>query len=218
MQQGKDNPWITRVRGDSNKAQLTPPVVPLLLAAALAALGGCATITEGSSQTIQIDTDPPGARCELTRNGQVVTRIPATPSIVSVYKEGGDLALTCRKPGYLDATLDTASDFQGAVLGNILFGGLIGIAIDMGSGASSKYPKSITMTLVPGRFDSIAARDDYFDGQRQRLRQRAEAQITRIREGCEGRDCDEKIARVNQALDRQQAFLERQKTTVSVAP
>lgn len=181
------------------------------------ALPGCATITEGSSQTIQIDTDPTGAQCELTRNGQLVTRIPATPSTVSVYKESGDLKLSCGKPGYLDATLDTASDLQAMVFGNILFGGLIGVAIDMGSGANKKYPKAITLTLVPELFASAAERDEYFDRLRQRLNQRAEAQMDKVRQSCEASSCDEQLAGVRSALERQLDFLDSQKAAVKIA-
>jgi hypothetical protein len=190
----------------------------LMAAASLAVLPGCATLTEGSAQTIRIDTDPPDARCELTRNGQLVTRIPATPATVSVYKEAGDLQLTCRKPGYLDATLDTASDFQDMVLGNILFGGLIGVAIDMGSGATSRYPEAITLTLVPERFASAAERDAYFDQLRTRLTRRAEAQMAKLRQTCEADNCEQQLARISAALDRQLAFLEKQQATTTISP
>ena len=75
-------------------------------------LSACATITEGSAQTMRIETEPAGARCELTRDGELVTRIPATPATVSLFKEKGELALTCNKPGNRNSIRRTANIIQ----------------------------------------------------------------------------------------------------------
>jgi hypothetical protein len=201
----------------------TIPPLRWSITAAVAAIGltmlaGCATLAEGSAQTIRIETDPSGASCELTRKGQLVTRIPATPSTISQYKESGDLKLTCRKRGYLDASLDTASDFQNMVLGNILFGGLIGVFVDMGSGATSKYPESITLTLVPETFASEAERDAYFAALRHRLAESAEQRMAEARSKCAEENCDQQLKQLREALQRQLEFLETQKAATRIEP
>src|SRR3546814_11462905 len=47
--------------------------------------------------------------------------------------------------------------------GNILFGGIIGVAVDASSGAMNQYPSSVTIALVPESFTSTTARDVFFD-------------------------------------------------------
>ena len=42
--------------------------------------------------------------------------------------------------------------------GNILFGGIIGIAVDAASGAMHQYPDSVTITLIPDEFATAEAR------------------------------------------------------------
>lgn len=193
-------------------------LLPTLALAGLAVLPSCATLSEGSAQNIHIETDPADARCELTRDGAMVTRIPSTPATISLYRDSGDLRLTCRKDGYLDATLDSASAFQDMVLGNILFGGLIGVLVDAGSGATRKYPESITLTLVPESFASEAERDAYFEALRVRLKQRAAAQAAKLRETCSENDCESKLKQLDQALERHLAFLDSQKAASRIEP
>lgn len=47
--------------------------------------------------------------------------------------------------------------------GNILFGGIIGVAVDASSGAMNKYPPSISLVLPPVSFPTAAVRDTYYD-------------------------------------------------------
>lgn len=194
------------------------PKALLLAGAAALIFHGCATITEGSSQTILIETDPVGAMCELTRDGQVITRLHDTPATISVHKESGDLQLSCSKTGYLDSTLSTASDFQDMVLGNILIGGLIGVAIDMGSGATSKYPNSISITLVPETFESETSRESYFNEIRQRLEEKADIHIAKIREDCENGGCQQQVDQIVASRDKQLSHLAGQKARTQILP
>jgi hypothetical protein len=46
---------------------------------------------------------------------------------------------------------------------SILLGGLIGVAIDAGSGAMNDYEPSVTLTLIPSPFGSEAQRDALFE-------------------------------------------------------
>jgi len=49
-----------------------------LSACVLAAMAGCATIVKGTDQTVTVDTTPPGATCELKRDGQSIGVVNAT--------------------------------------------------------------------------------------------------------------------------------------------
>lgn len=112
-------------------------------------LTGCSSIIDGTSQTLTINTNPPGASCVLNRNGQVIGQIQTTPGGVVVEKTKHDINVTCSKAGYQDATYFNNSDVAGATFGNIVAGGAIGWAIDSASGADNKYTENMNITLVP---------------------------------------------------------------------
>jgi hypothetical protein len=126
-------------------------------------LTGCATLTTGNSQSITIATKPQGATCTLNRDGKVVAVVNPTPGTVNIDKSKNDISIVCTKEGFQDETAACNSNFQGMTFGNILFGGLIGLAVDAGSGAMHKYPSELTILLIPIEFASIAERDAFFD-------------------------------------------------------
>ena len=88
--------------------------------------GGCATLTTSSSQTVTVQTDPPGAICEFMRDRAVVGIVNPTPGTLLVSKSRLDMTIRCDKDGYLEATGAVGSRFQAMTFGNILFGGLVG--------------------------------------------------------------------------------------------
>jgi len=118
-------------------------------AALLLTINGCASIIEGTSQTITLNTNPPGADCALTREGVVIGRVAPTPGSVVIQKTKHDITITCAKEGYQDATYLNHSGAAGATFGNIVLGGGIGWAIDSASGADNKYDSPVNITLVP---------------------------------------------------------------------
>src|SRR6476646_8876548 len=99
------------------------------LAALGAALSGCASIVEGTTQSIAI-TSPPtdGAKCVMTSSEG--TYYVTTPGNATVHKTKNDLDVVCKKDGYKDAHTTIPSHFNGATAGNIIAGGVIGIGID----------------------------------------------------------------------------------------
>lgn len=113
------------------------------------ALANCASVLEGTSQNIAVDTNPPGAACNLKRAGQIIGAVNPTPGAVLVKKTKDDINVECSKAGYQEATFYIKSEVQGATWGNILAGGGIGWAIDSASGADNKYADHITVSMVP---------------------------------------------------------------------
>ena len=99
-----------------------------VVAVALAAIGGCATITRGLTQDVQIATDPAGAACELrTKDGNVVDEIPTTPGYVRVRKGLEGYVVACRAAGYLDATTPLESGIDQGGIGGVTLGALSGL-------------------------------------------------------------------------------------------
>jgi len=113
------------------------------LGAPLALLGACATLVNGTSQTVTVSTTPPAASCTLDRMGARVGAISATPGSVHLDKSKNDLSVTCSKEGFQTASVAHASSFSGATFGNIIAGGVIGVIVDAASGANYSYPADI---------------------------------------------------------------------------
>lgn len=112
-------------------------------------LSGCSSIVEGTSQTLTVNTNPPGATCDFNRESRVIGTIQSTPGSLLVQKTKHDITVVCRKEGYQDASFFNKSDVAGATVGNIILGGGIGWAIDSASGADNKYTEIMNIDLQP---------------------------------------------------------------------
>lgn len=152
---------------------------------AVALLSGCATLTTSSSQTVTMTTEPPGAACTFKRDGQVIGVVNPTPGSLSVSKSHTAIDVSCVKEGFVDATGSVGSKFQAMTFGNILFGGIIGIVVDAASGATAEYEPTITIRLTPSEFADAAARDRFFDEQRDTFVAQAKQVRARISEKCQ---------------------------------
>ena len=112
------------------------------------ALSGCATLIEGSSQSIAVTTPPTdGAKCVLTSTEG--TYFVTTPGNVQVHKTKNDIQAECDHDGFAHASQTIAPHFNGATLGNVIAGGGIGIVVDAASGADFNYPDSVAITMNP---------------------------------------------------------------------
>ncbi len=118
-----------------------------LALAPLALLTGCASITEGTHQTVSVTTAPvKGAHCKLS-NSKGTWYIKQTPGSAKVHQAYGELTVACRKPGYAKATRKVFSHTKGMAFGNVVFGGAIGAGIDAADGAAYQYPNDILVTM-----------------------------------------------------------------------
>lgn len=125
-------------------ASLRRLLAPLLLVATLPA---CATITTGTTATISVMTEPPGAACTLRRQGDVVGVVNPTPGSVTVSKSIHAIDVNCTRAGYGPGMGAISSQFQAMTVGNILIGGVVGVVVDAASGAAGTYPGSVTIAL-----------------------------------------------------------------------
>ena len=146
--------------------------------------GACASIVEGTDQTVTVITDPAGATCQLKRDGAIVAIANPTPTSVVVGKSKDNISVECEKPGHQRGAASLASSFEGMTFGNILLGGFIGVGIDAASGAMHEYPANVTVILPPESFDSLSDRDVFFDRQVARIRSEAAQAITKVNNTC----------------------------------
>jgi hypothetical protein len=119
---------------------------------------GCATITTGTSQSILVDSNPEGAICRFSRSDREVGVVNPTPGMLLINKSGEPLTLICIKDGFYPNSGVLKANMEPMGWGNILVGGLVGIAVDSASGANSKYDASIKVDLrkiEPANLDRV---------------------------------------------------------------
>jgi hypothetical protein len=109
---------------------------------------GCATVTKGATQSVSV-VAPQGAICTLT-SPAIGTRTITAPNTVVVEKGPDNIAVRCKKACYRDGNGEIPSTFEEMTAGNILIGGVIGLGVDMASGAINKYdPPDVKIAMTP---------------------------------------------------------------------
>jgi len=109
----------------------------------------CATITRGVNDKLTVTSDPSGANVVLSTGERGVT-----PTKFVKERKTGPFTVTVSLPGYVPQTVRVESKFGGtgggAMAGNVLFGGAIGMGVDAGTGAyKSLYPNPVSVHLFP---------------------------------------------------------------------
>ena len=118
----------------------------ILLLGALA-VSGCASIVKGTDQDVAVNTNPPGARCELMRGATSLGVVDPTPGVINLDKSSESIQIKCELEGYKTAQYVLESEAEAMTAGNVLFGGVIGLAVDASTGAMNKYDSNITVVL-----------------------------------------------------------------------
>ena len=114
------------------------------------ALGGCASLVSGHNQSVSVisqseGTDVAGAKCSLSNDkGQWFA---TTPGSVTVRRSYAALAVDCKNDAAV-GVVEVKSVTKPMVFGNILFGGVIGVGVDVATGAAYDYPDVISIPLV----------------------------------------------------------------------
>jgi len=115
------------------------------LALGVAALGGCATIIEGTTQSIRVEVVPDTGYCDVMREGEVIGKSAPGQRDVPVSKSYYDLVFSCSAPGYDPKFENLASALSPYTVASAL---LVDFGIvDNISGASMKYPTKVTVIL-----------------------------------------------------------------------
>ncbi|MFD2262599.1 hypothetical protein ACFSM5_06845 [Lacibacterium aquatile] len=195
--------------------------LPLLAASGvLIALSGCATIVEGTSQSVLVKTEPAEAKCEVSKNGSVLAVANPTPASVVLSKSKDDLQVNCQKTGYRNADGKLTSSFQAMTLGNILLGGVVGAVIDQGSGAANQYEPEILVFLNPEKFNSEQQRDEFYLRRSMFIREETKKKLDKIKAECPSStpdNCQSKIDEMNKATDERLNQLEVEKASATIA-
>jgi hypothetical protein len=118
------------------------------LVVAAVGLSACASITKGTSQSIAVNSAPvQGANCTLQNASGTWTVV--TPAAVTVPRTKNDINVRCEKQGFQPGIGTLKSGTQMMTAGNLILGGVIGLAVDASTGAMNDYPEAITVNLTP---------------------------------------------------------------------
>jgi hypothetical protein len=81
----------------------------------------------------------PGSKLR-TEKRQREWYVSSTPGTVTVQRAYGDMTVTCEKGEFRSNPMAVASATKAMAFGNILVGGLIGAAVDAGTGSAYRLP------------------------------------------------------------------------------
>lgn len=121
-------------------------------AVALVTLGGCGTILDGTSQTVEIEVSDGrapliGATCTVatpTRGEMTVT----SPARIAVPRHGSDLQISCAHPGYVPAHGRLFADFNQTAENTPYFSFIQGTSVEAVSGGMFAYRSKLTIVLL----------------------------------------------------------------------
>jgi len=104
---------------------------------------GCATIIHGTRQNIAVNSVPSGAKV-IVKGVQIAT----TPAVIELKRNESNIILRFEKEGYEPVEIALNRSVDGWIAGNIIFGGLIGLAVDFISGAAYKLSPSEVQAVL----------------------------------------------------------------------
>jgi hypothetical protein len=121
----------------------------VLFVSAAAVACGCASVFQGTTQTIPVTSNPPGAQLQVFVEGER-TADAETPTTVKV-KKGNDVELQLQLRGYRPAHVELDRSLSGGFFADLMLVAPIPFIVDLADGAAWKYAKAIDVTLVPVR-------------------------------------------------------------------
>jgi hypothetical protein len=182
--------------------------LPIIILA-LTGLSACATVTSGTDHTLLVESDPAGATCKLQRDGANIGAVIPTPGSARISKSRHDITVNCEKADHEPASRTVAAGFQAMTLGNVLVGGVVGLAADVASGAAITYPESVKIVLWPRSFPSAAARDAFFEARIADTRADSEKRIERAQGACGGSSDQNCLQRLRELRNQEQEEIRR---------
>ncbi|MCA3356702.1 MAG: hypothetical protein ING02_01795 [Roseomonas sp.] len=145
----------------------------------------------------------------LRRDGANIGGVNPTPGSARVSKSRHDITVTCERADYEASSSTVTAGFQAMTLGNVLVGGLVGVAADLASGAAITYPDSVKVVLWPRSFPNAATRDAFFEARLADTRADFAKRIERAEGACGGASDQNCLQRVRELRNQQEAEIRR---------
>jgi hypothetical protein len=135
----------------------------IILSGLLAALGGCATLTDSSQQLVELhaiaaNREVAGVGCVLANDAG--RWFVVAPGRVMIERSSGPLAVDCAREGQGSASELVESRFDtGKLIGNVVVSGGLGYLVDHHSGAGFAYPATLTVIMHAPPATALAEQD-----------------------------------------------------------
>lgn len=130
-------------------AFVTLLIIPLLLT-------GCASIVDSGPKTVQINSNPEGAKVTISNQAGKEVCVQTTPATVALERaagpfQGENYTLHFEAAGYYPYETHVQSTLDGWYWGNIVFGGLIGMVIvdPLTGDMFTLSPRVVNCNLIP---------------------------------------------------------------------
>ena len=132
----------TLARAARRPLTFTPALAASLALACLLLLAGCASIMHGTTQQVSVASSPTGA--QLSVNGMTMGTTP----VIADLKRKDNPIIRVSLDGYQPFEMGLTRSVSGWVWGNIVFGGIPGLAIDAITGGLYKLsPEQVSAQL-----------------------------------------------------------------------
>ncbi|MGA7613962.1 MAG: hypothetical protein WBX15_02170 [Thermoanaerobaculia bacterium] len=119
--------------------KIRPLTLPLLALLTL----NCGSIVHQTTQQVRIDSDPAGAAITVSCGDAVNDPKLVTPAVVTLHRKPAHCGVKLSKEAYRDKEMLFTKSLSPTYLGNVVFGGVIGLIVDAANGAM--------WNRVPGR-------------------------------------------------------------------
>ena len=129
-------------------------MVVILLAVAIS---GCATIITGTTDTVNVKSNPEGAVVIFGSTDGIYKEEKKTPAIFNIPSDK-TYTLSIKLNGYKSRDIVLERKVSGWIIGNIFIGGVIGFAVDFISGGAYIHDKVVSVDLKKELPDKIALR------------------------------------------------------------
>jgi hypothetical protein len=110
-------------------------------------VGSCASVTRGTTNQVQIHSNPPEAQARTSMGHVCVT--PCTLQ----FARKDEFTVLFTKPGFHSVEIPVKTQLAGTgaagFAGNVILGGAVGMVVDASTGATLEHvPNPVTATLV----------------------------------------------------------------------
>jgi hypothetical protein len=155
--------------------------------AACVAAAGCATIVHSGPRSISVSSTPVGAKVSIYDRSNTLVQTNTTPFIAQLptkfgYFKGQEYRLVFESPAHRTAEVALKSTVSGWYLGNLVFGGLIGMLIvDPLTGAMYNLtPEKIEQPLTPSQAAVIRSKEGFLVVLASQVTEHERAEMVRV--------------------------------------
>jgi hypothetical protein len=118
----------------------------------------CGSIVHQTTQQVHLNSEPAGAAVTVSCGDVENDPKLVTPAVVTLHRKPAYCGIKLNKEGYAEKELKFGRQMSGWYLGNVIFGGIIGLIVDAANGAmwtrttptnATKEAKEVKTTLDP---------------------------------------------------------------------